>query len=119
MRLRAILATGLEATADSWPEVRIAFSWVYRAAVILRNKKGLDARGVQRRYRGLLGAIARHQERCLGSRGTARRYRARGAPRSHQSPGGRSRIIAAATSTSRELQNFHSSFAAREYWKRT
>ena len=62
--MRAILAKGLEATADLWPDVRIAFGWVHRAAVVLRNKRGLDAVGVQRRYRGLLGAIARHQESC-------------------------------------------------------
>jgi len=39
----------------------VAFGWVHRAAVILRNKKGLDAAGVRRRYRGLIGAIARHR----------------------------------------------------------
>jgi hypothetical protein len=38
----------------------VAFIWVYRLAVALRNKKGLDAAGVRRRYRGLLGALARH-----------------------------------------------------------
>src|SRR5262249_19746418 len=64
MRLRAILAKGLEATADLWPDVRIAFGWVYRAAAVLRNKEGLDARGGRRRYRGLIGAIARHRESC-------------------------------------------------------
>ncbi len=62
--MRAILAKGLEATADLWPDVRIAFGRVHRAAVVLRNKTGLDARGVRRRYRGLIGAIARHQESC-------------------------------------------------------
>jgi hypothetical protein len=41
--------------------VRVAFGWVHRAAVILRNKKGLDAAGVRRRYRGLIAAIARHR----------------------------------------------------------
>jgi hypothetical protein len=64
MRLRAILAKGLEVTAALWPDVRIAFGWVHRAAAVLRNKKGLDAVGVQWRYRGLLGAIARHRESC-------------------------------------------------------
>ncbi len=64
MRLRAILAQGPEATADLWPDVGIAFGWVHRAAVILRHKKGLDARGVRRRYRGLIGAIARHRDSC-------------------------------------------------------
>jgi hypothetical protein len=34
---------------------------VHRAAAILRNKRGLDAGGVKRRYRGLVAAIARHR----------------------------------------------------------
>jgi hypothetical protein len=41
--------------------VRAAFGWVHRAAATLRNKKGLDAAGVRRRYRGLIAAIARHR----------------------------------------------------------
>jgi hypothetical protein len=41
--------------------VRVAFGWVHRAAAVLRNKKGLDASGVRRRYRGLIAAIARHR----------------------------------------------------------
>jgi hypothetical protein len=61
MRLRAILAKGLEATESQWPDVRLAFGWVYRLATVLRNKKGLDAAGVRRRYRGLIGALARHR----------------------------------------------------------
>jgi hypothetical protein len=59
--LRTILGKGLEATEASWPDVRTAFGWVHRAAAILRNKKGLDAVGVRRRYRGLIAAIARHR----------------------------------------------------------
>lgn len=39
----------------------MAFGWVHRAAAILRNKRGLDAAGVRRRYRGLIAAIARHR----------------------------------------------------------
>src|SRR5262249_30372950 len=61
MRLRAILAKGLEATGSHWPDIRLAFGWVYRLATVLRNKRGLDAAGVRRRYRGLIGALARHQ----------------------------------------------------------
>jgi hypothetical protein len=60
-RLRAILGKGLEATEAMWPDVRVAFGWVHRAAAILRNKRGLDAAGVRRRYRGLVAAIARHR----------------------------------------------------------
>ena len=48
IRLRAILAKGLEATADLWPDVRLAFGWVRRAAAVPRNKRGPDAAGVQR-----------------------------------------------------------------------
>ena len=44
-----------------WPDVRTAFGWVHRAAAVLRNKRGLDAAGVRRRYRGLVAAIARHR----------------------------------------------------------
>jgi len=44
--------------------VRVAFGWVHRAAVILRNRKGLGAAGVRRRYRGLIAAIARHRRRA-------------------------------------------------------
>lgn len=39
-------------------------------AAILRNKRGLDAAGVRRRLRGLLGAIARHR-RHAGELGPA------------------------------------------------
>jgi hypothetical protein len=47
----------------------VAFGWVHRVAAILRNKKGLDATGVRRRYRGLIGAIARHAATCGGLQG--------------------------------------------------
>ena len=42
----------------------MAFGWVHRAAAILRNKRGLDAAGVRRRYRGLIAAIARHRRKA-------------------------------------------------------
>jgi hypothetical protein len=44
--------------------VRVAFGWVHRAAAVLRNKRGLDAAGVRRRYRGLIGALTRHRDSC-------------------------------------------------------
>lgn len=66
MRLRAILAKGLEATESSWPEVRAAFGRIRRFAVVLANRKGLDAVGVRRRYRGLIAALARHRGSCGG-----------------------------------------------------
>jgi len=60
MRLRTILAKGLEATADAWPEIREAFGWVRRFAAILANKPGLGAAGVRRRFDGLLASLGRH-----------------------------------------------------------
>ena len=41
--------------------MRTAFGWVHRLAAVLRNKRGLDAAGVRRRYRGLIAAVARHR----------------------------------------------------------
>ena len=64
--MRAILAKGLEATASAWPEVRMAFGWVRRFAVVLGNKKGLGTAGVRRRYRGLIAALVRHRGSCGG-----------------------------------------------------
>jgi hypothetical protein len=64
-RLRAILAKGLEATEASWPEIRAAFGWVRRFAVVLADKKGLGSAGVRRRYDGLIASLARHRA-CLG-----------------------------------------------------
>ena len=66
MRLRAILAKGLEATEALWPEIRAAFGWVRRFAAALANKRGLGAAGVRRRYRGLVAALARHRGSCGG-----------------------------------------------------
>jgi hypothetical protein len=50
--------------------VRAGFAWVHRAAAILANDEGLEAAGVRRRYRGLLGAIARHREAAWRRRST-------------------------------------------------
>ena len=47
-----------------WPEVRVAFGWIHRAAAILANKKGRDAAGVRRQYRHLMAALARQRQSC-------------------------------------------------------
>lgn len=44
-----------------WPDVRVAFAWVHRAAEILKNAEGLSEREVRLRLRGLLGAMSRHR----------------------------------------------------------
>lgn len=64
--MRAILTQGLETTASSWPEIRVAFGWVRRFAAILGNKPKLDSAEVRRRYSGLIASLARHRK-TLGS----------------------------------------------------
>lgn len=60
-RLKTILRRGLDATAALWPEVRVASSWVHRAAHILHNDTQDTGATVQRRLHGLLGAMRQHQ----------------------------------------------------------
>jgi hypothetical protein len=43
-----------------WVPVEAAYDWVFRAAAILANVAGLTGAAVKARYRGLLGAMARH-----------------------------------------------------------
>lgn len=42
-----------------WPEIRLAFGWVWRFAAILANKKGRGSAEVRRRYRALIARLAR------------------------------------------------------------
>lgn len=44
----------------------MAYNWVWRFATVLANKRGLNATAVQRRYRGMIAALARHRK-TLGS----------------------------------------------------
>ena len=44
-------------TAPLWPDVRVAYRWVYRAAHILTNEDQQPGATVQRRLSGLLGAM--------------------------------------------------------------
>ena len=63
-RLKTILRRGLDATASLWPEVRVAYGWVHRAAHILNNDTQETGATVQRRLHGLLGAIGQHQAKA-------------------------------------------------------
>jgi hypothetical protein len=54
-----VLARGLEATAESWPDVRSTYERVNRAASILANEAGLDAAGVRGLYEGLIAEMTR------------------------------------------------------------
>jgi hypothetical protein len=69
-RLKTILQRGLDDTASLWPDVRMTYGWVQRAAHILNNEAQLGEAAVKRRLQGLLGAMTRHQARA-GSLGPA------------------------------------------------
>ena len=64
MRLRRLIATGLQRTAALWPDVACAYAWVHRAAHILNNREADSAAVVRRRLDGLLAAMHRHRDRA-------------------------------------------------------
>jgi hypothetical protein len=73
--LRSLVVGGLSATAGLWAPVEAAHGWVFRAAVILANVAGRTGVAVKARYRGLLGAMARHGERACEMAGALRQFR--------------------------------------------
>ena len=62
--MKTILRRGVEATAARWPDVRLAYDWVHRAAHVLNNDAQDDAAVVKRRLQGLLGAMTRHHAKA-------------------------------------------------------
>lgn len=60
--MKAILRRGLSETGSLWPQVRVAYGWVHRAAQILKNDQALP--GSRLRLRGLVGAMARHRAKA-------------------------------------------------------
>jgi hypothetical protein len=63
-RLKTILQQGLDATASLWPEVRVAYAWVHRAAHILHNDAQYTEAAVRRRLHGLLGAMGQQRAKA-------------------------------------------------------
>jgi hypothetical protein len=63
-RLKTILQRGLDDMAALWPDVRMTYGWVQKAAHILNNEDQLREAIVKRRLQGLLGALTRHQARA-------------------------------------------------------
>jgi hypothetical protein len=60
--LRGLIEQGLEQTAALWPDIERAYTWIHQAAHILNNHEDEDAATVQRRFNGLVGAMARHRD---------------------------------------------------------
>jgi len=63
-RLNILLHKGLTATAALWPDVRVAYGWVHRAAHVLNNDDQDGEAVVKRRLQGLLGAMTRHHTKA-------------------------------------------------------
>jgi hypothetical protein len=55
--LKGIVDKGLERTAELWPDVRVGFQLIRKAAHELGNKRELTAKGVRRRYKGVPGEV--------------------------------------------------------------
>jgi hypothetical protein len=64
--LQSLIEHGLEQTASLWPDIERAYKWIHQAAHILNNHEDEDAAKVQRRFNGMVGAMARHRD-CAGS----------------------------------------------------
>jgi hypothetical protein len=62
--LLSLIEHGLEQTAALWPDIERAYKWIHQVAHILNNHKDEDAATVQRRFNGLVGAMARHRDRA-------------------------------------------------------
>ena len=64
--MRSLIERGLEQTASLWPDIERAYKWIHQVAHILNNHDDEDAATVQRRFNGMVGAMARHRD-CAGS----------------------------------------------------
>ena len=60
----SLIEQGLEQTASLWPDIERAYKWIHQAAHILNNHDDEDAATVQRRFNGMVGAMARHRDRA-------------------------------------------------------
>jgi hypothetical protein len=63
-RLRRLIEAGLERTRDLWPDIERAYGWVHALARVLGNPDGLAAPRVERRFAGLIAALARHRAKA-------------------------------------------------------
>ena len=62
--MRSLIERGLEQTASLWPDIERAYKWIHQATHILNNHEDEDAATVQRRFNGMVGAMARHRDRA-------------------------------------------------------
>ena len=63
-KLKQIVDNGLEQTAELWPEVRVGFDLVHRAAHELANERERTGQGVRRRFKAVLADVRDAAERA-------------------------------------------------------
>ena len=56
-RVRDLIAHGLGSTADEWPAIRTAFSWLHQAAHLLNNSSERNVHVLRQAYRRLLAKM--------------------------------------------------------------
>lgn len=64
IKLKQIVAKGLEQTALLFTPITVAYNWLHKAADILDNKAELDAVGVKRSYQALLAQMSRWKHKA-------------------------------------------------------
>lgn len=57
--MQLLVRRGLSETAALWPEIRLAFAWVHKAAGVLKNVVAHSKAGVRCRYTALIGRMRR------------------------------------------------------------
>lgn len=68
-KLHQILNRALSQTAALWQPIVQSFDWLHQAATILQNEAQMDSCGVRRRFKGLMGAMARWKTQALSLTG--------------------------------------------------
>ena len=71
-KLKGIVDKGLERTAALWPDVRVGFDLIHRAAHELGNERALSGRGVRRRYKAALDEVRAAAARAAAARAAPR-----------------------------------------------
>lgn len=67
--MRRMLVRALAQTAPLWEPIRLCYSWVHRAARILKNEEGLRLEELRRDYRKLLSEMGNRREEAAELRG--------------------------------------------------
>lgn len=62
--MQTLIDQGLAATADLWPDIRVAFGWVHEAAHVLGTTDATTPATIQDRLGGLLDTMVQHRDQA-------------------------------------------------------